>query len=251
MRYSSKRSVCRCDRSSVWILATAVLFTTTSSAEAQELVHYEFTGTVTDNTGNLGIFGPFSTVQINDVFTGNFSYLTGPGNPDQEIDPELGVYDVVDFHIDQAVVAITPLRVAVTHSPGLPTLPPAPPDLGTDGFSVAGTFQLGPDTRFISLRLEAPYGAVFTDDSLPTSLTLSDFTDTNSVRSVRVIGLPPIGMSQIDEGVLTSLVRIPEPATGLLLLISLGVAAMHRCRTGRCCAWRRKGDGGECPEVRP
>jgi len=101
------------------------------------------TEAVTDNSGNLGIFGRPGTVQVNDVFTGRFSYLTGPGNPDQlPGDPEPGGYNVVDFAIDQSAVPITPVVVAVRHIRGVPTLPPLPPDLGTDGFSVAGTFPL-------------------------------------------------------------------------------------------------------------
>jgi hypothetical protein len=189
---------------------------------AQGLVQFEFAGTVTDTSGNLGIFGPFGTVQLNDVFTGRFSYLAGPGNPDQEPgDPNLGVYQLVDFELDQAVVPITPFAIGVTHQPWLPTLPPLPADLGTDGFAVAGTFMAGQDPKVVTLRLEAPYEAVLNDDSLPTSLTLSDFTDSRVVRSIRVLGLPPSGMSQIDEGQLTSLVQIPEPSSAALLLFAL------------------------------
>ena len=136
-------------------------------------------------------------------------------------DLELGVYHVVEFVIDQAVVTITPLGIGVTHRQGTPVLPPGSPDLGTDGFSVGGTLLAGEDTKVISLRLEAPYQAVFTDDSLPTSLTLSDFTDTSVVRSIRVVGLTPGGMSQIDEGQLTSLVLVPEPSTFVLAALGL------------------------------
>ena len=112
------------------------------------------------------------------------------------------------------------LVVGVTHRQGTPVLPPGSPDLGTDGFSVGGTLPAGQDTKVISLRLEAPYQAVFTDDSLPTSLTLSDFTDTSEVRSIRVVGLTP-GDSQIDEGQLTSLVLVPEPSTFALAALGL------------------------------
>src|SRR5687768_10921684 len=78
------------NRFRVRLLAVAVLASVTTPAHAQGLVQYEFTGFVTDNSGNLGIFGPISGVQINDLFTGRFSYMTGPGNPDQQpADPEL------------------------------------------------------------------------------------------------------------------------------------------------------------------
>ena len=213
--------LCGVVRFSFWILAATTVLIGTVSARA-DVVKFQFSGVVTDDSGNLGVFGPFGGVQVNDVFTGSFSYMTGPGNPDQEVsDLELGVYHVVDFVIDQAVVTITPLGIGVTHRQGTPVLPPGSPDLGTDGFSVAGTFLAGEDTKVISLRLEAPYQAVFTDDSLPTSLTLSDFTDTSVVRSIRVVGLTPGGMSQIDEGQLTSLVLVPEPSTFVLAALGL------------------------------
>ena len=201
-----------------------------------ELIEYEFQGGVTDNSGVLGVFGPFGTVQINDEFTGRFAYMTGPGNPDQDMaDPEIGIYDLIDFVIDQAVVDITPLAIAVRHRPGVPTLDPLPLDPGTDGFNVIGSFMLGEDTKTVALRLEAPYETVFMDDSLPTTLTLSDFPDLQIVRSIRVLGLEPIGMSQIDEGHLISLVKVPEPSTVALAVLGFyGVGLMRRCR-------RRKG----------
>ena len=111
---------------------------------------------VTDDSGNLGVLGPFNTVDVNDVFTGHFSYMTRPTNPDQQPgDPELGFYNLVELVIDQGVVPITPFAVLVTHDPPMPTLPPSPVDLGTDGFVVAGRFLAGMDTKSITLRLSA------------------------------------------------------------------------------------------------
>jgi len=218
----------RANRFSIWMLAGTAMFTVAASARAQGLVQYEFSGVVTDNSGNLGVFGPLGGVQINDVFTGRFSYMTGPGNPDQQpADPQLGAYNAVGFDIDQSFVTIAPFGIAVRHQPGVLTLPPLPPDLGLDGFTAVGTFTLGMDTRPVSLRLEAPYETVFTDDSLPTSLTLSDFTDTAIVRSIRVLGLEP-GTSQIDEGRLTSLVLVPEPPSAFLALLLLCAAGLMR-----------------------
>ena len=58
----------------VWTkrVARSLLFVTTlllgvAPAYAQGLVEYEFAGIVTDNSGELGIFGPPSSVQVNDV----------------------------------------------------------------------------------------------------------------------------------------------------------------------------------------
>jgi hypothetical protein len=96
--------------------------------------------------------------------------------------------------------------------------------VGTDGVIVSGRFMAGMDTKAISLGLEAPYEAVFTDDSLPTSLTLSDFTQSQLLRAIRVIGLPPSGTSQIDAGRITSLVQVPE-ASGIVLAL-LGIVGL-------------------------
>jgi hypothetical protein len=215
-------------------LAAIFLACLATPLNAQGLVQFEFSGVVTDNSGNLGVFGPFSGVNINDTFTGRFSYMAGPGNPDQQpADPELGAYSLVDFEIDQAVVSIAPFGIGVAHVPPLATLPPLPPDDGTDSFSAVGTFQIGMDNRFVSLRLEAPFESVFADDSLPTTLALADFNDPAIVRSIRVIGLEP-GTSQIDSGVLTSLVLIPEPSTQFLLLLSaVTIVATLRRRLSR------------------
>ena len=212
-------------------LAVTTLFLCTASGNAQGLVEYEFSGKVSDNSGDLGIFGPFGTVQINDVFTGRFSYVTGPTNPDQEMgDAQLGGYNVIDFMIDQAFVPITPRAIVVSHVPGTPTLPPLPPDLGTDGFSVVGTYLLGQDAKSVSLKLEAPYQTVFTDDSLPTTLMLDDFTDLQTVISIRVLGIGPDGMSQIDAGQLTSLAKVPEPPSVALVLLGIGSLVLTRHR---------------------
>jgi hypothetical protein len=188
------------------------------SAVAEGLVQYEFAGIVVDDTGNLGVFGSPPSVNINDVFTGRFSYVTGLANPDQlPADATVGLFSLATFELDQAIVPLTPNRIVVQHDPGLPPLDPMAPPPGFDAFTAAATFPDGMLTRTVSLRLEGAYGAVFANDMLPTNLVLSDFADTQQVRAIRVIGL--IGAeSQIDAGQLTSLVQVPEPTTVTLLL---------------------------------
>ena len=168
MRCLSCPTKCGRNGLSIWALAAATGLLVAVPTYAQGLVEYRFTGVVTDNTGNLGVFGPFNTVQVGNLFSGRFSYMTGPGNPDQEMgDPEFGLYDLLDFVLDQSVVSMTPFGIGVTHEPGMPTLDPLPPDLGTDRFSIVGTFMTGQEIRPVTLRLTAPYQTVFTDDSLP------------------------------------------------------------------------------------
>jgi hypothetical protein len=213
-----------------WALAAVIVLLGAASAYAQGLVQYQFTGVVTDNSGNLGVLGPFNTLQVNDTFSGRFSYMTGPTNPDQEPgDPTLGAYNLIDFVVDQGVVPITPFAVGIRHVPPTPTLPPLPPDLGTDAFIVAGRFMSGMDTKSISLRLEAPFEDVFSNDSLPSMVTLGDFTDVQIVQAIRVIGLPPSGTSQIDAGQITSLVQVPEPSGVALALLGAVLLLLH-CR---------------------
>jgi hypothetical protein len=194
-------------------------------AARADVVLFEFQGVVTDNTANLGVFGPFGTVDLGDVITGHISYDTGLGNPDQEPgDPNLGVYDLLDFVIDQAVVGITPLGIGVQRVPPIPNLDPnAPPDLGDDLFRAAGSIDIGGMMFIVGLTLGAPYGAVFADDSLPVSLALSDFTAVQHVRAIRVLGLEP-GTSQIDAAQLTEPVPVPEPT--LFMLLSLGMCGV-------------------------
>jgi hypothetical protein len=194
------------------------------------LIQFEFQGVVTDNTGNLGVFGQFSSVNIGDIITGRFSYETGPGNPDQMPgDPNAGLYNLLTFEIDQAVVPITPDRLGVLRVAPVPQLDPnAPPDLGRDLFVAAGAFNVGADNYIVTVRLEAPFAAVFSDDTLPASLTLADFTETRDVRAVRALGLGG-GMSFIDQAELASLTQVPEPSSVVLLSIgAFGLAWLRR-----------------------
>jgi hypothetical protein len=236
MRRPAGRTLRSGNRWAIAILSAAAAVTNVAPGRAQGLVEFEFAGVVTDDTGNLGVFGSPPTTAINDPFSGRFSYTMGPGNPDQAPgDPKIGQYSLVAFELDQAVVAISPASIVVQHDPGLPQLDPMAPPAGFDRFGVVGTFSDGVTNRSVVLRLEAPYGAAFADDSLPANLSLSIFTDQSNVQAIRVIGLMG-GSSQIDAGQLTSLVQVPEPSVSCL---AYGLAALltvnrARCRPGRC-----------------
>ena len=100
-----------------------------ASARASTILSFAFQGVVSDVGGDNGFFGPPGSVQVGDVFSGHFAYEIGAANPDQlPGDPEIGVYDLLDFGLDQAVVPLTPVGVEVRHEPGGITIPPAPPD---------------------------------------------------------------------------------------------------------------------------
>jgi hypothetical protein len=221
------------NRWAIAILSAAAAVTSAASGRAQGLVEFEFAGVVTDDTGNLGVFGSPPTTAINDPFSGRFSYMIGSGNPDQTPgDPKIGQYNLVALELDQAVVTIAPAGIIVQHDPGLPQLDPMAPPAGFDRFSVVGTFSDGVINRPVILRLEAPYGAVFANDSLPTSLSLSDFTDQRNVQAIRLVGLMG-GSSQIDAGQLMSLVQVPEPTACCLAYGLVPLLAVNRARRRR------------------
>lgn len=196
-------------------------------------VSFAFQGVVTDVSGDNGFFGPPGSVQAGDAFSGHFAYETGTTNPDQlPGDPEVGVYDVLSFAIDQAVVPLTPVGIEITHEPGGITIPPAPPDPGLDRVRVVAT---APGYSVVQLDLVADFGAVFGDDSLPTFLALSDFPQA-TVAAIVSFGVPP-QPAILDAGTLTSLTPVPEPGAAALLgagaLAALGARARGTSPRGR------------------
>ena len=168
------------------------------------VIRFDFHGVVTDNAADLGVFGPLGTVVVGDVITGHFSYEIGLGNPDLDPgDPNTGVYSLLTFDVDQAVVSITPVGVAVLLSPvPLQQIP------ANDRLRVVGSFDLGGETRFLSVDLRAPFGTAFADDSLPGSLALATFTAAHFVQAIRFVGLE---MGQVDRASLVQLTQVPDP----------------------------------------
>jgi hypothetical protein len=209
-----------------------------------DLIQFEFQGVVTNNTGDLGVFGPLSSVNIGDIITGRLSYETGPGNPDQQPgDSNIGLYDLLEFVIDQAVVPITPDGILVFRAPPVPQLDPnAPPDPGSDLFRAVGAFESGGDGYVVALTLAAAFGAVFPDDVLPASLALGAFTDARNVRAIRTSGLGSL-LGQIDEAELVPLTSVPEPSS--LVLLSIGASGLALLRRRGLAVCLTRGDGHE------
>ncbi len=188
---------------------------------------FEFQGVVTDLTADMGLFGPPSVVQIGDPFTGRFTYEFGPGNPDQSPgNPDVGQYDAIDLTVDNAVVPLSSPEILIRHRAPLGTFPPDPPDPGLDAFEL---FADAPGYAAVVLRLAAPFGAVFADDSLPADLVLASFTDSRLLVGLVAGGLGPSGPIS-DVGELQSLRSVPEPGTQLLMGIGLLVMAAFGVR---------------------
>ena len=211
----------------VRLLLLAFTLAASSPALAAPILTFAFQGVVTELTANAGLFGMPGTVNVGDPFSGQFSYDRGPGNPDQvPADAELGGYDLLSFTIDQSVLPLTPFAAVVRHIPPILTLPPLPPDPGTDAFSVRSA-PLSGYPNGVSLRLEAPFGAVFSDDSLPADLSLASFTLSAGVYGIVALGIFPTP-SIWDVGQLTSLVRVPEPGLLPLFVFAAALAAAVR-----------------------
>jgi hypothetical protein len=86
---------------------------------------------------------------------------------------------------------------------------------------------------FSLVDLEGPAGAI-TSDQLVTSVKLSDFTN---LKSFRVTGLQPNDQRQFEfEGPITSFRVVPEPSSGVLAAIGIGLLRVSgRRRTTRRC----------------
>jgi hypothetical protein len=110
-----------------WVLLMASLCGIVPVAATAPVVSFAFQGTVTDLIADAGLFGTPSSVLIGDTFSGHFSYEVGPGNPDQLPDPEQGIYNVIDFVVDDAVVPLSGALICVTNRPPIATFPPRPP----------------------------------------------------------------------------------------------------------------------------
>ncbi|PQA85576.1 PEP-CTERM sorting domain-containing protein [Hyphococcus luteus] len=232
------------------ILFAALAAFAAAPAQAGVLYTFAYTGEIAELGLDDGLFGAPGDTEIGDTFSGSFSYVVGPENPDmQPGDATVGQYAIQSAGVDGTLLPLGPVPVfggIVTHEPGGVALPPAPPDDGEDSLVIPLGFDLG-DYATVSLRFEAPYEMAFTDDSLPASLDLSDFV------IAEIVGkeAPALSVSLaqnlnddvetlVDRGVITSLTlisttpvgEVPLPAALPLFLAGVGVvgAAARRKR---------------------
>lgn len=167
---------------------------------------YTFEGTVTqlDAPGGQGLFGAPGTVSIGDMFSGSFSYVTGPANPDQFGNAESGFYLLNSFVVNESTLIFTPTSAVVQVStiPALPPVTPAPDRLRF-GADVNTTAYGGR----VSMRMFAPQGTL-PDDSLPEPIQPAFFSNA-TLQGVNAVGLSP-APSLGDFGAITSIELVPN-----------------------------------------
>lgn len=109
--------------------------------------------------------------------------------------------------------------------------PPEPPDLGDDWLFASVPSEGHPG--LVRLRLQGPYGAAFSDDSLPSDLDLADFPDVAAVQGIVAAGIAPNPSIQ-DVGTITELWRAPEADAGCLgASVAAALLLRARLRTTR------------------
>ncbi len=218
------------------ILIFSAAFAALAMAPAQAGVLYTFaySGEIVELGLDDGLFGAAADTEIGDAFSGTFSYVVGPGNPDmQPGDAAVGQYAVQSAGLDGTLAPLGPIPAfgaIVTHKAPVSTLPPAPPDDGEDSLVIPLGVNLG-DYATISLRFEAPFDMAFTDDSLPAGLTLTDF----AVAEIAGREAPSLSTGTddpllADRGIITALTlistthvgEVPIPAALPLFLAGLG-----------------------------
>ena len=207
---------CRTSAQLLWVVSLVFLLLPPGVSEA-ETITFNFEGVVAELDVNAGLFGPLGLVTVGDPFTGHFSYEVGLGNPDQSPgDSEVGIYDALEFAIDGSPLVFQNPRIGVTHL-FVPSIAPLEP-ISIDSFRVIAETPGAPHFS-ASLTLSGPFGAAFTDDSLPTTLNLSAF-DTAIVAGIVAFGLHPLPTID-DHGTLETLALIPEPSTLAIATIAL------------------------------
>jgi len=92
-----------------------------------------------------------------------------------------------------------------------------------------------------SLRFRDTSAAAFSGESLPTTLDLSDFTDSGFGDIAAFEYREQVGNTVVTfiAGQVLSLRPVPEPATAILLAIGLAAMACARTRAGRTSHWNR------------
>jgi hypothetical protein len=218
------------------IVVALLWLTSAASAGATQIVTFGFTGVVTELLFDRGLFGPPGTVAVGDPFSGRFSYAIGPGNADQEpADAATGRYALTGFAVDGSVAPLGSMSVVVRLVEPVGGVFPDPGIPGSDRLTIV--VESVNYARAIQFRIWAPYQTVFADDSLPTDLDLTDFTELAILGGFGPGALAP-QEPRNDIGALTSLflidtVTVPEPAPLAPLAFGIVVVLLAASRRQR------------------
>ena len=192
-----------------------------SRATVPTLVTYYFTGLVTQERSSVSVFNE----PVGSTFSGSFSY-----NPAATAFYP-NYFPLVSFNLDGHNLDVSN-GTSIPFVPGVLLSPSLPPGAGFSMIEIRGFFlpaaQADPtDNGSTSLVFQDFVGNAITNSALPTSLSLSEFTDSIVVGPVFVSSPAP---ASNDRGNITLLspTPVPEPAATLLLPLALGCLLARR-----------------------
>jgi len=202
------------------VLVSALALMPTATKLCAEPVIFFFSGQITERRAQNSVF----TEPDTDQFYGYFSYDTSATRNDS------GSYPLIEFSIDGNSLNsanapyVNPLIGISIHISGWLGLGSM---LEIEGlYPPAGRSPY--DDGSVVIRLFDSSGSVLSNNSLPTSLSLSSFDSAYLLGPTTAVG--PLPWSTQDRGTITQLIQIPEPAACGLL--GLGLLAT--------CCWRRR-----------
>lgn len=205
----------------IWLLGGGL----PTAAEAT-LREFAISGAVTEVDDSTNQFG--GLIEIGSPYRSTFRYH------DVELRDSTSVPNRSHYHYDPVSIAFG-LTIEIgpyafqTDQTRLGELTIDDGNLAHDFFwmSISGVLSDEFAIHRIDLRLEDPTQAAFSNDIPPMSLDLSDFSE----RSVVFTGADLQSFIHLD---IQTLEPIPEPGTGLSLMVGLCLLACHERRRDRC-----------------
>ena len=194
------------------ILWATVVFVSACSSHSADSLTFLFSGDITQKRAQASAFSG----ALGGTFSGSFTY-----------DPTataiyFGYFPLLAFSIDGHSLNFSN-GTGVPFLPGVIVQPPIIPGLAGSieirGFNLAAAAADPTDNGSTSLDFEDLSGLVVANQTLPTMLNLSSFSDAQVEGPI--FGSSPFPALE-DRGVVTELTLAPEPACWQVLLVGLG-----------------------------